>query len=504
MSVNVAGRHVVDLGARAGVLDAMDRVRGAPGNDDLVLSVAAGAPVLRSAVFLEVLRRAAGSRRIALVTADTRARSLAASVHVPAFASVAALERHELDATEPLGKARRAAIVAAEPRSPSRAPALGIGGALFAAALVLLAVVAPTATVVVAPVSEALGPIEYDLRAGPNSAAQADINALTLQTEVTTKFSGTATGTRTDDIKAKGVEHFTSQTTNDVRIAKGTVVQTTDNIRFVTTEEKILPHSQIQVFPPSVSLGTVDIAIEAVDPGTKGNVAAKKITVAPSAAGQYSVTNNDATTGGDTKKYAVVQLADYELASSRADTELKAKADAQVETWKKAAQPDHRTVYGVLVKRTSLTAAADVVGKNDLPIDAPTFELTAVGTAIAYSVAESEPRASAVAKLAQQADAGQKIVDGSDTMDIVGTPSVQDDGVHWRVRVQAMQSRPIDEGAIRGALAGRSFDEVNGIVSDRGLRLVRVSTWPGSWPRMPFLDARIRILPEATSSSASP
>ncbi|HEY6959603.1 MAG TPA: baseplate J/gp47 family protein [Candidatus Limnocylindria bacterium] len=504
MSVNVAGRHVVDLGARSGVLDAMDRLRGAPGADDLVLSVAAGAPMLRSAVFLEVLRRAAGSRRIALVTADTRARSLAASVHVPAFASVAALERHELDSTEPLGKARRAAIVAAEPRAPSRARPLAVFGALFAAALVLFAVVAPTATVVVAPVSGPLGPIEYDLRAGPNSPAQADINALTLQTEVTAKFTGTATGTRTDDIKAKGTEHFTSQTTNDVRIPKGTVVQTTDGIKFVTTEDKVLPHSQIQVFPPSVSFGTVDIAIEAVDPGTKGNVAAHRITVAPSAAGQYSVTNNDPTTGGDTKKYAVVQLADYDLAASRADAELKAKADAQVETWKKQAQSDHRTVYGVLVKRSSLTAAADIVGKNDLPTDAPTFELTAVGTAVAYSIPESEPNATATAKLAQEADPGYKLLANTAVVELVGTPTVADDGVHWRVRVKAAQYRAPDEGAIRAALAGRGFDEVNTVVADRGLRLVRVSTWPGQWPRMPFLDARIRIQTEGSASSASP
>lgn len=504
MSVNVAGRHVIDLGVRSGLLDAMDRVRGAPGADDLVLAVAAGAPVLRSAIFLEVLRRAAGARRLALVTADARARSLAASVHVPAFASVAALERQELDATEPLGKARRAAIVAAEPRAPSRARPVAIAGTLLAAALVLFGVVAPTATVVVAPVSRPLGPIEYDLRAGPNSPAQADINALTLQSAVTARFTGTATGSRTDDIKAKGMEHFTSQTTSDVRIPKGTVVQTTDNIKFVTTEDKVLPHSQIRVFPPAVVFGTVDIAIEAVEPGTSGNVAARKITVAPSAAGQYSVTNNDPTTGGDTKKYAVVQLSDYELAASRADAELAAKADAQVEAWKKQALADHRSVYGTLVKRSSLTAAADVVGKNDLPPDAPTFELTAVGTAIAYSVPDNEPNATAVAKLAQEADPGYTILPDAAVVDVVGSPTVAEDGVHWRVRVKAAQYRAPDEAAIRAALAGRSFDEVNAVVSDRGMRLIRVSTWPGWWPRLPLLDARIRIQPETSASAASP
>ena len=91
MTLQTSTRAVIDLGARASVLDAMDRVRAAGDGEELVLSVAAGAPVLRSPVFLEVLRRAAGRRRVALVTTDARARSLAAAVHVPAFASVAAM-----------------------------------------------------------------------------------------------------------------------------------------------------------------------------------------------------------------------------------------------------------------------------------------------------------------------------------------------------------------------------------------------------------------------------
>ena len=216
MTVNVATRAVIDLGAHASVLDAMDRVRGAAGSNDLVLAVAAGAPVLRSPVFLEVIRRAAGTRRVALVTHDVRARSFAASVHMPAFASIAALERHELDATEPLGPARRAAIVAAERRSLSGVRVAAVLATLIVAVVVLGAVVAPTATIVVAPVSQPLGPLEYDLRAGPNNA---DINAVTLgPTNISTKVTGTATGSRTDDTKGKGNERFTNQTTSDIRI----------------------------------------------------------------------------------------------------------------------------------------------------------------------------------------------------------------------------------------------------------------------------------------------
>ena len=93
MTVPVAGRTVIELGARASVLEAVERIAAAPAADDLVLSIAAGAPTARNAVFFEVARRAAGTRRLAIVSSDTRARALASSVHLPSFAITPALER---------------------------------------------------------------------------------------------------------------------------------------------------------------------------------------------------------------------------------------------------------------------------------------------------------------------------------------------------------------------------------------------------------------------------
>ena len=502
MTVNVAGRSIIDLGARASILDAVDRVRAAPPSDELVLAIAAGAPVLRSPVFLEVLRRAAGPRRVALVTPDARARSLAASVHMPAFASTAALDRHELDATEPLGPARRAAIVAAEkprrasvlPASPQRRAAILASLALVA--LVIAAVVAPTATIVVAPVSHALGPLEYDLRAGPNSA---DINATTLgPANIAAKVTAPATGSRTDETKAKGIERFTNQTTSDIKIAKGTIVKTADNILFTTLEEKTLPKSDIIIFPPSVKFGTADVSIEAVNPGASGNQDAKKINQSPNPT-QYSVENPIASLGGDSKKIAIVVQTDYDLAVSRASTELRKQGDAQVDVWKTQVTQD-RTVYGVLVRQTAITPASEVL--KELAAGVTTFDITVSGAATGYSVASAEPRQTTVDRLATAADSGYDIDKDSAIVEIVGTPSVEVDGVHWRVRGRASQFRPPDEAAIRAVVAGKPFEDVTKVVEDRGLQLVRVSTWPGWWPRLPLLESRIVIQPESRAPSA--
>ena len=500
MTVNVAGRSVIDLGARASVLDAMDRVRSAAPADDIVLSVAANAPVLRSPVFMEVLRRAAGTRRIALVTPDVRARSLAASVHMPAFASVAALERHELDATEPLGPARRAAIVSARPpTSQSRARTVATLVALLLISLVTFAVAAPTATIVVAPVSQPLGPFEYDLRAGPNNA---DITSATTlgPAAITAKWSGTATGSRTEETKAKGIERFTNQSTQEVRIPLGTIVKTADGVQFRTTRDETLPKSSIVIFPPSVTFGSVDIAIEAVDPGTKGNVDAKKINVSPSPT-QYSVENPIATTGGDTKKIPIVLLADYDLAASRADAELKKEGDKQLDAWKKQAKSD-QTVYGPFIAGKSVSPASDVVGKELDPAKEATFEISATARATAYNVANTEPRRTAIAKISTAKNDGYDIDDAGAVVQLIGAPSVEADGVHWRVSVRASQFPAIDEAGIRTLLTGRQLEDVNGVVSDRGLRLVRVSTWPGWWPRLPILGARIAIQGEAPAAAS--
>ena len=496
----MSARAVIDLGARASILDAVDRVRSADGAEELVLSVAAGAPVLRNPVFLEVLRRESGARRIALVTPDPRARSFAAAVHMPAFASVAALERHELDATESLGPARRAAIVATQPPVASPLRRIGVFGAVLGAFLVLFAILAPTATVVVAPVAEPLGPLEYDLRAGPNNA---DINALTLgPASISAKLTGTATGTRTEEAKAAGVARFTNQTTTDIRIAKGTILQTSDNIRFQTTSDKTLPRSNIVIFPPSVNFGTVDVDIEALEAGPKGNVGANKITQSSPSSTQYSVTNPSPTVGGDSKTYPVIQLSDYQAAAARADTELRKQADAKVEEWKKTTKD---SVYGSVISNPQVAPVAiDLVGKDAAA--GGSFELTATATATGYSVPTTEPKTAGIKKITQEVKPGFDIDQDAAVVDPVTGPTIQSDGVHWRVRVRASQFRRVDDAAIRTALAGRPLDlaEITSVVQAYGVEFRRALSWPGWWPRMPVLDSRIQVTKEAPAAVTPP
>jgi hypothetical protein len=500
VTVPVAGRTVIELSARASVLEAVERITAAPTADDLVLSIAAGAPAARNAVFFEVARRAAATRRLAIVSPDARARSLASSVHLPSFASTAALERQELDATEQLTTARRAALArpvrikrAAAGSSPARV--LGIVGSLLAAALVLMVVIGPTATVVVARVSKPLGPIEFNLRAGPDGEIP---GALTLvANDLSQKYTQNATGERLEPLKAKGVARFTNRNTQETRVVKGTVVRTRDNVRFQTTEEKIIPRSSLDIVPPFVKFGTADIAIEALDAGAAGNVAAGTITITDRE--DFAVSNPQATSGGEIKKFAVVTASDYGLAAGRADEELRKAALKKVDDWKKAAAKG-QVVYGPVTKVIAVTGSAGLVGMEPLN---GTFELTVTGTATGYSVAEAEPRATTITKLKQQADPEYDISEDAAGVAVIIGPTLVDNGVQWRVRANTLQFPQVKDAPLRTALAGRPFEEAQNVVEAQGLELRTITVWPGWWPRLPFFDSRLRIDVFTGTSSAS-
>lgn len=498
-----ARRTVIDLGGDATILDAARRLDAAAESSDVVLVVPSGAPLTRNAIFLEALRRRAGDRRIVLVTPEARARSLASSVHLKAFSSISALDRHELDATEHLTDARRAAMLTrparrAAPRggtSPLRA--LAVFMSLVTAAGILLAVVGPTATIVIAATPTPLGPFEYDLRAGPNGG---DIRATTLfDDKLTAKTTGTATGTKPDETKATGQELFKNLTTNDIRIPTGTLVQTSDSppVRFLTTEEKVLPRSSILPIP---TVGTALINIQALEVGPKGNVAPDKITRTTSS--DYLVTNPAPTAGGKADQIPVVTQADYDKAVSQSDSDVKARAEQRTLEWKAGAAKG-TNVYGVLWKRTGVvTSASDVVAK-ELTKDKPTFEITVTASATAYAVIADEPKTTAVAKLRQELASGMELDATSAVVDQVIGASVADDGVHWRVRAQGKQVPQPKTTQMTAALAGREYDAVSPLAEQLGFKLRSITPWPEWWPRLPVLDSRITIVVESLPPAAT-
>lgn len=475
-------RTVIDLDARATILDASERLAAAPLDAPVVFVVPSGAPFARNAVFLEVARTLAGQRRVAIVSSDPRARSIAASVHVPAYASLGSLEREELDPTEKLGGPRRAALAAVAARRPppslgSPARAIGIAASAIGALALLLMIAVPSAAVIVAPSSIPMPGTTFSVRAGPGG----DVPAQPLNATIATKVTGTASGSRTDELKATGSVRFSNQTTDDISIAKGTVVQTSDRVQFATTETKTLPKSIIFGF----IVGQVDVPVEAVNGGPAGNVPANRIVVSNRAV--YFVTNPTATTGGETKKIPVVKAEDYTAATTKTNVD-KALADAaneQKTRWS-AQLSGSGVVYVGTASLTSQGGLSEVVGK-----EVATFEVPVTATVLGFAVAGEQPTKAAVERYRTMASPGNVLDERTAQFNAAAT--VADNGVTWRITASGTQSPQLDAPRIRGSLAGRTPAEARAVLESQGLQVTDLRISPSWWPRMPLLDARIAV-----------
>lgn len=90
--------------------------------------------------------------------------------------------------------------------------------------------------------------------------------------------------------KSKGIARFTNLTQGEVNILAGTVVATKSSIRFVTLHDTLLPAGPEEF---------VDIPVEALEPGAKGNIPADEIIIVEGPLGlSVSVTNPDPISGG--------------------------------------------------------------------------------------------------------------------------------------------------------------------------------------------------------------
>jgi hypothetical protein len=322
------------------------------------------------------------------------------------------------------------------------------------------------------------------VRAGPGG----DLPAQSLTATITTKVTGTATGSRDDLVKATGSVRFTNQTTDDIVIPKGTVVQTStasDRIQFATTETKTLPKSIIVFI--TVVPGTADIAVEAVLGGPNGNVGANRIVVSNNS--RYQVTNPASTSGGDTKRIPVVKAEDYTAATAKAsvDRALADAANDQKLRWKSQISGDG-LVYVGTPSLTSQGSLSDVVGR-----EVATFDVPISATVQGFAVAGDQPAKAAIERYRTMASEGNVLDEKSAQFGGITTPTVADNGVTWRLIASGQQSLRLDAGRIQAALAGRTVAEARGVLEAQGVKVSDLKVSPAWWPRLPLLGARIAV-----------
>jgi hypothetical protein len=451
-----------------------------------------------------------------VVPAAIAATSAAASG--PATPSVAADTIKSVPRTDPVVAPRpyvppapdRGATVGAAPSRAVTVPRIRtpwlIGGGILVLAVLLGAVglylLLPSATIVVTPQPEAVGPIDLTILADPN-ATQPDpagkvVPAEQIEIPVSVTDTFDASGTRVELTKATGEVRFENRDpTSTNRIAAGSVVRTGSGVRFRTDSSILVPRAELvglTIFPARATVG-----ITAVDGGTEGNVEAGTITIVPNDENGLflKVTNPAATSGGARQEFTRVTQQDVDGALASLDTALQAQFQEKLADPSLAAGgATVITSTGVLGETTPTVPPESLVGQEvatfDLGLSA-TGTVIAVDTAPVTTIAEQE--------LAAAVDADHQLVAGSTNID-VGNAQVVGGSVSFPVTATAQQIAVLDPAELTALVLGKPIDEARRILEPYGdVELTVSPDWSGS---VPGFESRVNLTVKSPVEIASP
>jgi hypothetical protein len=354
----------------------------------------------------------------------------------------------------------------------------------------------PSASVVLTPRVEPLGPIEVTVTADPEAtevdAAAGVVPAVVVSIDVEASGTFEATGQRVEETKATGTVRWTNcDPTEAYTIAAGAVVRTASGVTFATTDGVFLPVAILE--GTQLACQSRDVGVVAVQAGPSGNVAAGTITVVPPSLNRVvvRVTNREATTGGTRETFPRVTQADVDAAMKALDEQLAAAFAAELE------DPDavaaDLTVFpetGVLGEPTYDPDPAGLVGQ-----EVTTFTLSASATGTATAVDEASLGQVAEDRLRTSVEPGYALVaDSIETS--VGTPTVVGQTIVFPTSASGLQVRIVDAAELEAQILGKTEDETRAILEPYGA--VDITLWPDWVTTIPTFDARVDFVVEET------
>lgn len=421
----------------------------------------------------------------------------------------------EIDALAPRARPGRPLPDAGPASGPMRAPArvhpvpggpwsgLGRNAFLVVLAVVGLAVLVagvgaylllPSATAVVTPRQETIGPISLRIVAS-TGVTEPDVEAGTvpaqsIEVEVQAADTFPATGKRVEETKAKGAVRFRNyDPTSSNTIKKGSVVSTGAGEKFRTDAELTLPAAQLilgdrtEIIPSEAQVG-----VTAVDAGTDGNVEPNSITVVPRGENPdfLRVTNPEATSGGTRTVFPRVTRDDVDAAIAALTRSLEEAFADRLD--------DEDLVSGdatVFPETASLGPPVPSVDPDGLVgQEVKTFELGAVATGTVIAVDAAPVRTIAEARLQASVDSGHELVDGSS--EITEAPAVvEGERITYPVVVTARQVAVLDPAVLESEIMGASVDDARTILERYGT--VELDVWPDWVGTIPTLDSRVEV-----------
>jgi hypothetical protein len=380
-------------------------------------------------------------------------------------------------------------------RSIPRTPLL-IGAGIVALALLVGGVGAyvllPSASVVVTPREESVGPQTFSVVAD-TSASEPDpeagvVPAERISLEVSAEDTFETTGVRVERTRATGRVTFQSLDTSRTNtIPRGSIVSTEGGVQFRTLQSVRLPRAQV-VPPLSINPSSASVDIEAVRNGTPGNVPVNAITVVPPAEDPSitQVRNQAPTEGGSRTEFPQVAQEDVDKALEALREQLDASFRDQLSD--PSVAPEGATIFdqtAVLGEAAPSANLEELVGQE---LEEFELGLTATGTVVA--VDPSPVESIAKSRLESFVSPGFQLVDDSVRIE-PGEPVIEGQTVQFPVTVQASQVQVPDAAELKRMIMGKTADEARSALAPFGE--VDLDLWPDWVTSVPTLDARVHV-----------
>lgn len=351
----------------------------------------------------------------------------------------------------------------------------------------LAAVLGPSATVTVLPATEPVQ-VQMDLTADPSLEAPdgAIIPARTVRVEVEATGTTATTGLReVPSQPALGTVIFTSLDGTLTLVPAGTGVRTTTGApaRFRTVQDVTLN--------PNVG-ATAQAAIEAVDLGPAGNVAAGLINAIDGPLGlQLAVINPSPTVGGALTQQAAVTIGDRERL--RAEVAARLEAEAVTALLGQLAPNEFLALDSVRLEDTLAETFDLAVGEQSDSLQLALLRQAFSGVVVDDNTA----RAAAQLALLAAAPEGTRVIAGSEQFERFPAATTDEARrVHFTLRASGVAVPLVDETELRELVRGQPVPQSQlRLASALPLStLPTIEVNPDWYPRLPWLPFRIDVV----------
>lgn len=476
----------------------------------VLLVFPSNAPILRRKLDLLLVQRQATrlALRIALLTADPVVVDHARDLNISVFSSVDAARRAPWKKSrdkvftfrrDPAARAEIAARLAAPSalRSAMNQRWWRISRWIIFAGLLLtlaagLFLGGPSATVILTPANDQVGPLYVTITADP-AVTDIDIEsglipATIVTREATSHVTVQSSGRETAGASiAQGLVTFTNLSNEPLIIPVGTIIATSDTfpIRFETQIETTLPAAQ-----------TVQVPVQALaeHAGALGNVNANEINrVESDFSDQVTVTNPNATYGGAAQERAIVTAEDHErlLILGRQQVLQRARNDLLHQL-----SGGQFLVPGsveIIQERPEWSTYSAIVGDS---AESVSLDLRAQVQAVIVDGQQAERVA--FSGLAPQIPPGREVSLDALTFTRGEIQQIEPNGrVTFLMIVQGNITVSLDLNAVRRRITGVSAGEAQRRLESELLldpaHPPQITTWPGWYHRLPVMPVRITI-----------